>query len=362
MFEVLERMEVRYRELEAQLADPAVLADYQLYSRLMKEKSGLARVVTRYRELLTVRRDLEGARELAGKGEDPELAALAEAEVTLLAKKEDALVEELKGALVEEDEFAAKNAIIEIRAGTGGDEATLFAADLFRMYTRYADKRGWKVELMDASPSEVGGFKEVVFAVEGDGVYKALRYESGVHRVQRVPETEAHGRIHTSTSTVAVLPEAEEVEIEIKQDDIRIDRFSAGGPGGQHVNKTQSAIRITHLPTGVVVQCQDERSQHKNLARAMRVLRTRLYEAMLERQETERSRERRSQIGTGDRSEKIRTYNFPENRVTDHRIKFTLHRLEGVLLGNLDEVLEAIQKHDKEARLRKLQDRTNGDS
>jgi peptide chain release factor 1 len=282
------------------------------------------------------------------------MKALAKAEETELTERADRLAVEIKGLFISEEPDAQKNVIMEIRAGTGGEEAGLFAGDLFRMYARYAEARGWKCEVMDSRPSDLGGFKEIIFSIEGPGVYQRLRYESGAHRVQRVPVTEASGRIHTSAATVAVLPEAEEVDIQIGPGDLRIETFRSSGPGGQHVNKTSSGVRIIHEPTGTVVECQDERSQHKNRARAMRILRSRLYEAQREKLQNERAQARRSQIGSGDRSEKIRTYNFSDNRVTDHRINLSVHDLKNILEGHLEKIVEPLMAFDREERLKEM--------
>ena len=353
MFETLDRMESRYEELQKLLTEPAVLEDHVICTRYLKEQGTLSGVVSLYQEYKETRARQEEARSILEEAEDPEMLELARTELEELEVRDQEQLDNLKETLVSEDEFSVKDAIVEVRAGVGGDEASLFASDLVKMYAKYAESKGWKVDTMSSSPTELGGFKEVVFSIQGRDVYRDLRYESGVHRVQRVPQTESSGRIHTSTCTVAVLPEAEEVEVEMKQEDLRIDRYTASGPGGQHVNKTESAVRITHEPSGLVVQCQDEKSQHKNLAKAMRVLRTRLYEQRVLEQEAERAADRRAQIGTGDRSQKIRTYNFPENRITDHRIG---HRdnLEQVLVGHLDRMVLALRTRDKEEKLKNL--------
>ena len=334
----------RYRDLTDRLADPAVLNDRDTLRKVAQEQSELAPLVEAADRLDRVRAQLAEARALIEGGEEPELVELAEAEVGELEAEEERVGEELRRMLLPKDPLADRAAVVEIRAGTGGDEAGLFAADLYRMYTRYADGRNWSVELVDLSEGERGAYKEVVFIVRGRNAYGDLRHESGVHRVQRVPATENQGRIHTSAATVAVLPEAEEVDIDIRDEDLRIDVYRSSGPGGQSVNTTDSAVRITHIPTGVVVTCQDEKSQLKNKVKAMKVLRSRLLDARIAQQEAERSRERKTQVGTGDRSAKIRTYNFPQGRVTDHRIGLTLHRLPDVLNGDLDELITSLQQ------------------
>jgi peptide chain release factor 1 len=338
----------RYRRLSDQLGEPAVLADRAKLRDLGREHADLGALVAAAAELERVRHELAQARELAGATADPELGELAEAEIEALETRENELAAELRQLILPKDPLADRAAVVEIRAGTGGDEAGLFAADLFRMYTRYAEQRGWKVEMIHLSEGERGAYKEVVFVVHGPHAYGDLRNESGVHRVQRVPVTESQGRIHTSAATVAVLPEAEEVDIAIRDDEIRVDVYRSSGPGGQSVNTTDSAVRITHLPSGLVVTCQDEKSQHKNKAKALQVLRSRLFDLKLAEQEAERSRARKAQVGTGDRSAKIRTYNFPQSRVTDHRIGMTLHRLPEILNGDLDELIQAL-KHAREA-------------
>ena len=333
----------RYRDLTDRLADPAVLNDRDTLRKVAQEQSELAPLVETADRLDRVRAQLAEARSLIEGGEEPELVELAEAEVGELEAEEDRLGAELRRLLLPKDPLADRDAVVEIRAGTGGDEAGLFAADLYRMYTRYADSRNWSVELIDLSEGERGAYKEVIFVVRGRNAYGDLRHESGVHRVQRVPATESQGRIHTSAATVAVLPEAEEVDLEIRDEDLRIDVYRSSGPGGQSVNTTDSAVRITHIPTGVVVTCQDEKSQLKNKVKAMKVLRSRLLDARIAEQEAERSRDRRTQVGTGDRSAKVRTYNYPQGRVTDHRIGLTLHRLHDVLDGDLEELLGALK-------------------
>jgi len=341
----------RFAELEQRLADPAVLSDPEKLRSVAQEHAELAPVASAGERLLRVRAQLAEAREVARTSDDAELVELARAEVEALEAEESELAERVRRMLLPRDPLADRAAVVEIRAGTGGDEAGLFAGDLFRMYTRYAEHRGWTVELVDVSEGELGGYKEVVFVVRGKDAYGDLRNESGVHRVQRVPVTESQGRIHTSAATVAVLPEAEEVDVEIRDEDLRIDVYRSSGPGGQSVNTTDSAVRITHIPTGIVVTCQDEKSQHKNKAKALKVLRSRLLDAKIAEQEAARARERKAQVGTGDRSAKIRTYNFPQGRVTDHRIGLTIYRLQEVLDGDLDELIEALKLAREEEQL-----------
>ena len=334
----------RHKELSDQLADPAVFSDRNRFRDIAREHAELGAVVEAAQRLERVRAQLADSRGVIEAGEDAELVELAEAEVGELAAREERLSEELRQLILPKDPLADRAAVVEIRAGTGGDEAGLFAGDLFRMYSRFAERRSWTVELVDISEGERGAVKEVIFTVRGKNAYGDLRSESGVHRVQRVPATETQGRIHTSAATVAVLPEAEDVDIEIRDQDLRIDVYRSSGPGGQSVNTTDSAVRITHIPTGVVVTCQDEKSQIKNKAKALKVLRSRLLDAKIAEQEAERARERKTQVGTGDRSAKIRTYNFPQSRVTDHRIGLTLHALHDVLNGDLDEVVVALKQ------------------
>lgn len=341
----------RFESLNTQLSDPSVLADSDRLREAARQHAELAPTAEVAAELARVRERLAEAREVAETSDDEELVELARLEVEELEETEERLTEEFHRLLLPKDPLADRDAVVEIRAGTGGDEAGLFAGDLFRMYTRYAESRGWKVEVVSVSEGEVGGYKEVVFAVRGKEAYGDLRSESGVHRVQRVPATESQGRIHTSAATVAVLPEAEEVDVEIREEDLRIDVFRSSGPGGQSVNTTDSAVRITHIPTGVVVTCQDEKSQHKNKAKALKVLRSRLLDAKIAEQEAERARERKTQVGTGDRSAKIRTYNFPQGRVTDHRIGLTIYRLQDVLDGDLDELITALKQAREAERL-----------
>jgi peptide chain release factor 1 len=339
MFDKLLAEEQRYEDLLHLLGTTEVQSDAAEYRKHAKALAELEPLVARFREYKTVTRDLAGAEELAASS-DPDMRELAKQELKALAAKRDALVTDLKILLVPKDPNDEKNVVLEIRAGTGGDEAALFAADLFRMYSRFAERSGWRIDVMSSSDTPGGGLKEVIATIEGRGVYSKLKYESGVHRVQRVPETEASGRVHTSTATVAVLPEAEDVDVQINEKDLRIDTFCSSGPGGQSVNTTYSAVRITHIPTGLVVSQQDEKSQIKNKAKALKVLRSRLYEMELRKQQEAIAKDRRSQVGTGERSEKIRTYNFPQNRITDHRINFTTHRLTEVLNGDLAELLD----------------------
>ena len=344
MLNKLEEVVDRFREVEGLLSDPTVVNDQNRYRALTKEHSELVDVVSNYNRYCQVREELSGSHDLL-KDPDPEVRDMAGAEVADLEAEKNALEAQLKLMLLPTDPNDSRNVILEVRAGTGGDEAALFAGDLFRMYTRYAENQGWKVELLSSAESEAGGFKEVIAMITGNGAYSRFKYESGTHRVQRVPETEAQGRIHTSACTVAVLPEAEDVEIDIDPKDLRIDLFRASGAGGQHVNKTESAIRITHLPTGVVVSCQDEKSQHKNKAKAMKVLQSRLLDAMQAEQQAKVAADRKSQVGSGDRSERIRTYNFPQGRCTDHRVGLTLYKLEAIMQGDLDEVIETLTTH-----------------
>ena len=349
--EALAARVARFHELERQLADPEVAADPRRWQPLAQERGDLEPLVEAYRRWQAAAADLDAARALLRESAGADEHAYLAAEVERLEDLRERLEQELRRLLLPRDPRDERDVIMEIRAGTGGEEAALFAADLFRMYQRYAERQGWRTEVMSSTESDLGGFKEVIFAVSGRGAYSRLKHESGVHRVQRVPVTESGGRIHTSTATVAVLPEAEEVEVEIDPDDLEIDTFAASGPGGQHVNKTESAVRITHKPTGIVVTCQDERSQHKNRARAMKILRARLLDYYTRRQQQELSEQRRVQVGTGERSEKIRTYNFRENRVTDHRIGLTLYRLQEIMDGDLDELIDALAAREEAARL-----------
>jgi peptide chain release factor 1 len=354
MFDKVAAIERRYDELNELMGDPAVAADPLRLTDLAREQSEIEPIVSLYRAYLTTESELDDARSLLGDDADPELTELAEAEIASLAAAQREREERLRLLLLPKDLNDEKNVIIEIRAGTGGDEAGLFAADLLRMYGRWAETHGYKIEILSHHETGIGGFKEVIFQVRGRGAFSRLKYESGVHRVQRIPVTEAQGRIHTSTATVAVLPEADDVEVDIDPSDVRIDVFRATGPGGQSVNTTDSAVRVTHLPTGLVVSCQDEKSQLQNRQRAMAILRARLYQMEQERLEAERSQARRSQVGTGERSEKIRTYNYPQNRVTDHRIGKTVYRLTEVLNGDLDEFIEELATTDQAERLQAI--------
>jgi len=339
MFEKLKAVSGRMDELEARLAEPGLYDDPDRAAKLLKERNELEPIVNAYRNW---KRENDAAAEAEDMLSDPELRELAQEELARAKSEASRLEDELKVLLLPKDPNDKRNIFVEIRGGAGGEESALFAADLYRMYTMYADKRGWTTEVMSKSETELGGYKEIVFRVAGDMVYSRLKFESGVHRVQRVPETESQGRVHTSTTTVAVLPEADEVDFYLDMNDLRIDTFRSSGAGGQHINKTSSAIRITHIPTGTVVECQDERSQHKNKDKALRVLRSRLYEAEVEKQEAAIAADRKSQVGTGDRSERIRTYNFPENRVSDHRIKLTLYKLGQFMDGDMDDIIDAL--------------------
>jgi peptide chain release factor 1 len=345
----IEEIQRRYEELGVQLADPAIVSNPGRLRDISREHSRLGQVVDAAARLQRARRELEDARAMAAE-DDAEMAALAAAEAETLAADVARLEGEVKLLLIPRDPLDDRDAVVEVRAGTGGDEAALFAGELFRMYSRFSERRGWKVEVLSISEGSVGGYKEAVFVVRGENAYGDLRYESGVHRVQRVPATETQGRIHTSAATVAVLPEAEEVDVQINPNDLKIDVYRSSGPGGQSVNTTDSAVRITHLPTGLVVTCQDEKSQHKNKDKALQVLRSRLLDARIAEQEAERARDRKLQVGTGDRSAKIRTYNFPQSRITDHRIGFTTHALQQVLDGDLEPLIEALKLSVQEER------------
>ena len=349
--EKLDELEKKFKDLELKLSDPEVISNPAELQRLAKEHAELSKIVEKYREYKEVLRRMEDAMSLCDD-DDEELRELAKEEVAQLKQVLETLEEELAFLLLPKDPDDDKSVIVEIRAGAGGEEAALFAADLYRMYVRYAERKGWKVELITANETGIGGYKEIVFRVEGRGAYSVLKYESGVHRVQRVPITEAGGRIHTSTATVAVLPEPDEVDVEVRPEDLRIDTYRSSGAGGQHVNMTDSAVRITHIPTGIVVTCQDERSQIKNRAKAMQLLRAKLYDLELRLQHEEMAMERRGQIGSGDRSERIRTYNFPQGRVTDHRIGLTLYNLEEILDGDLDELIFALATADQMEKLK----------
>lgn len=343
-----------YEDLHARLADPAVAQDYARSRDLLRRYRELEDLVQAFRRWQRYQQERSDVLHMLETEKDPELRQMAREELERLDRQLEEARQEVFARLIPPDPNDTRNVILEIRAGTGGEEAALFAADLLRMYQRYCERRGWRFQVLDAHPTDLGGYKEVVCLVEGPGAYQRLKYESGVHRVQRVPVTEASGRIHTSAASVAVLPEVEDVEVEVRDEDLRVDVFSAGGPGGQHVNKAMTAIRITHLPTGIVVTCQDERSLHQNRRKALRVLRARLYDYYRRQQEEALARERRAQVGTGDRSEKIRTYNFPQNRMTDHRISLTLYRLEDVLDGDLDEIIDALMAYDQSEKLKAM--------
>ena len=348
MLEKLNEISVRCKELEVKLSDPSVAKDAKRYKALTQEHSSLRKTVEVFEEFKKVSAELEDAELLLDQEKDQAMRSMAKEEIDTLSEKRNALEKELRFLLIPKDPLDQKNIIMEIRAGTGGDEAALFSADLFRMYSRYAEENNWKIEILSSNETGIGGFKEIIFAVTGDHVYQDLRYESGGHRVQRIPSTESGGRIHTSAVTIAVLPEAEETDISINPEDLKVDVYRSSGPGGQSVNTTDSAVRITHLPTGLVVTCQDEKSQHKNKAKALKVLRARLFEMEEAKKQQERAEARRTQIGSGDRSERIRTYNFPQNRVTDHRIGLTLYKLEYIMEGQLDELIEALKLESRE--------------
>ncbi len=353
MFDKLSFIEDRFAELEQKISDPAVISDQELWRKLCKEHSDITPIVGKYREYKALNENIAEAREmLADSSLDKDEKNMIEEEITESKKQIEVVSDELKILILPKDPNDDKNVIIEIRGGTGGDEAALFAADLLRMYSMYAETRRWKVEILSSNETDIGGYKEVTFSISGDSAYSRLKFESGVHRVQRIPSTESGGRIHTSAATVAVLPEVEDVEVEINQNDLRIDVFRAGGPGGQCVNTTDSAVRITHIPTGVVVSCQDEKSQHKNKDKAMKILRSRVYDMMIQKQNDAISQERKSQVGSGDRSERIRTYNYPQGRVTDHRIGLTLHKLDSIMNGDLDEIFDALITTDQSEKLK----------
>lgn len=354
MLEKLSFIENKYKELGTKIIDPKVMEDMDEWQKLAKEHGEMEPIVLKYREYNEATTKLEEDKEMLKEKLDDEFKDMLKEEISELEEEIEKLEEELKILLIPKDPNDHKNVIVEIRAGAGGDEAGLFAGDLFRMYSRYAERQGWKVEIMSTNDQGIGGFKEVIFMIKGKGAYSRLKFESGVHRVQRVPETESGGRIHTSTATVAVLPEAEDIDIEINQNDIRVDVFRSSGNGGQSVNTTDSAVRITHLPTGMVISCQDEKSQLKNKDKAMKILKTRLYDKMITEQNAEIAQERRSQVGSGDRSERIRTYNFPQGRITDHRINLTVYKLENFLDGDIDEMLDSLITTDQAEKLKQV--------
>ena len=351
MWDKLKTLEEHFISLEMKLGNPDIIKDQQQWQKLAREHAGLQETVEAYRWMQQTDRELDEAREMLREKPEEEMAIFLREEIGVLAARKEKLEKELKVLLLPRDPNDTKDVIMELRAGAGGEEAALFVADLLRMYLRFAERQNWSAELLSSHPTDIGGFKEIIFSIKGRGAYSRLKYERGVHRVQRIPSTESGGRIHTSTATVAVLAEAEEVELEINPQDLRIDTFCSTGPGGQSVNTTQSAVRITHLPTGTVVSCQDEKSQLKNRDKAMRVLRARLLARMIAEQQQEQAEERRSQVGTGDRSERIRTYNVPQNRMSDHRIGLTLYKLDQILGGELDEILETLIAHDRAAQL-----------
>ncbi len=353
MLDKLEAIEEKYEQINSQLFDPDVVSDIDKYKKLMQEMKHLTPIVEKYRELKKAKADYEESKELLDAGGlDKDFREMVVEQLEESAANTEKLSEELKILLLPRDPNDDRNVIVEIRGGAGGEESALFANSLFRMYSMYAETKGWKTEILSEAPTELGGYKEISFMIEGDGAYSRFKFESGVHRVQRVPETESQGRIHTSTVTVAVLPEAQDVDVDINPADLQIDTFRSSGAGGQHINKTESAIRITHLPTGTVVECQDERSQHKNKDKAMKILRSRILEAEREKQHSEIAGERKAQVGTGDRSERIRTYNYPQGRVSDHRIGLTLYKLEAILNGDLDEIIDALITADTAEKLK----------
>jgi len=354
LFDRLKNIEERYEELNKLIGDPQVMAERSSWQQYVKAHAELTEIVTAYRSYKKITQEIMETKELLREKLEADFRDMAEAELRQLKEKQEQLEINLRLLLLPQDPNDAKNVIVEIRAGTGGEEAALFGADLFRMYLKYAEQKGWKCEIMSSSATDLGGLKEIIFVIEGKGTYSRLKFESGVHRVQRIPTTESGGRIHTSAATVAVLPEADEVDVEINPNDLRIDVFCSTGPGGQSVNTTQSAVRITHIPTGIVVSCQDEKSQHKNKDKAMRVLRARILDKMQEEQRQKVDSMRKLQVGSGDRSERVRTYNFPQNRVTDHRIGFTSHRLGEVLMGDLDDLIEALLTTDQAERLKQV--------
>ncbi len=352
MFQKLSFIEEKYEELSAKISDPEVIADIDSWRKLMKEHSDMTPIVEKFREYKGVLDTVKETEEMLSENNDSDFEELLKEELNDAKERIPSLEEELKILLIPKDPNDEKSVIVEIRGGTGGEEAALFAAELFRMYTMYAEKKRWKIEIMNSNATELGGYKEISFSVDGQGAYSRFKYESGVHRVQRVPETESQGRIQTSAASVAVLPEVEEVELEINQNDLKIDVFRAGGPGGQCVNTTDSAVRITHLPTGLVVSCQDEKSQHKNKDKALKVLRSRLYELMEAERNASIAAERKSQVGSGDRSERIRTYNFPQGRVTDHRINLTLYKIDAIMDGDIDELVDALATYYQSEKLK----------
>lgn len=355
MLDKLQSLEDRYEELNQLLSQPEVISDTARFQKCAKNHSDLAEIVNIFREYKSVLQQIKDTREMLGEEQDEEFRLMLTEEMPQLQERQTQLEIQLKVLLLPRDPNDEKSVIMEIRAGTGGEEAALFAGDLFRMYSRYAEVKGWKIDIMDVHYTDIGGIKEIIFEVDGQGAYSQLKYESGVHRVQRIPTTESGGRIHTSAATVAVLPEAEEVEVDIDPNELRIDVYCSSGPGGQSVNTTQSAVRITHIPTGLVVTCQDEKSQHKNKAKALRVLRARLKEILEEEQNAEMAGARKSQVGSGDRSERIRTYNFPQGRVSDHRINLTLHKLDMILDGQMQEIIDSLIAHDQAERLKQVE-------
>ncbi len=355
MLQKLDSLEDKYEELTELMSKPEVISEQSQFQKYARAHSELSEIVQKYRDYKSVIEQIADTREMMAEDQEEEFLQMLQEEMNLLQDQKQQLEEELKILLLPKDPDDDKSVIMEIRAGTGGDEAALFASDLFRMYSRYAESQGWKIDIMDSHFTDIGGIKELIIVVDGPGVYSKLKYESGVHRVQRVPTTESGGRIHTSAATVAVLPEAEEVEVDIDPNELRVDVYCSSGPGGQSVNTTQSAVRITHLPTGLVVTCQDEKSQHKNKAKALRVLRARLKEVIEEEKNAEMAGARRSQVGTGDRSERIRTYNFPQGRVSDHRINLTLHKLDTVLEGDLHDIIGALIAHDQAERMKRVE-------
>lgn len=356
MFDKLNEIRARFSELESQLGDPQIAGNPTEYQKVAREHGKLQELVRALDRYDEVGEEIADNQEMA-EDSDPEIRQMAKDELVRLREEKEVLEDRIRLMLIPKDPLDEKNVFLEIRAGTGGEEAALFAARLYRMYKRYADKVGWKVEIVSTNETDMGGFRELVALIEGDEVYSQLKYEAGTHRVQRVPETETQGRIHTSAATVAVLPEAEDVEVNIQDQDLRIDTYRASGAGGQHVNRTDSAIRITHLPTGLVVTCQDEKSQHKNKAKALKVLQSKLFEMQREEQHAAEASERRSQVGSGDRSERIRTYNFPQSRITDHRINFTTHRLDQVMEGQLEELIQPLQTHEQTEKLKHLEEK-----